>query len=98
MAVCQRNEGKAKVLARANAIRTIEPFRFVVPYVDDPVLAESACGSVVELAHHQKLRDAHKEEFVKALDKVFGTTKDDELVRRATRYKAGQTWERNKKA
>jgi hypothetical protein len=45
MALCQRNEDKAKVLDRANAIRTIETFRFVVPYVDDPALAESACGS-----------------------------------------------------
>jgi hypothetical protein len=98
MALCQRNEDKAKVLERANAIRTIETFRFVAPYVDDPALAESACGSVVELAHHQKLRDAHKEEFTKALDKVLGITKDDELIERATRYKAGQTWNRQKKS
>ena len=98
MALCQRNEDKAKVLERANAIRTIETFRFVAPYVDDPALAESACGSVVELAHHQKLRDAHKEEFTKALDKVLGITKNDELIERATRYKAGQTWNRQKKS
>jgi hypothetical protein len=97
MALCQRNEDKEKVLERANAIRTIETFRFVVPYVDDPALAESACGSVVELAHHQKLRDAHKEEFTAALDKVLGITKNDELIERATRYKAGQTWNRQKK-
>jgi hypothetical protein len=97
MALCEKNDDRAKVLERANAIRTIETFRFVVPYLDDPALAEPACRSVVELAHHQKLRDAHKEEFAKALDKVLGTTKNDELVQRATRYKAGQTWERKKK-
>ena len=97
MALCEKNDDRAKVLERANAIRTIETFRFVVPYLDDPALAEPACRSVVELAHHQKLRDAHKAEFAKALDKVLGTTKDDELIQRATRYKAGQTWERKKK-
>jgi HEAT repeat protein len=97
MALCQRTEDKARVLERANAIRTIDTFRFVVPYLDDPALAEPACRSVVELAHHQKLRDANKDEFMKALDKVLVTTKNQELVERATRYKAGQTWERKKK-
>ena len=97
MELCQRDEDRVKVIERANAIRTIETFRFVVPYLDDPNLAESACRSVVELAHHQKLRDAHKDEFTSALDKVLGTTKNEELVDRATRYKAGQTWDRSKK-
>ena len=98
MSLCERSEDKATVLERANAIRTIETFRFVVPYLDDPTLAEPACRSIVELAHHQKLRDAHKDEFIRALDKVLGTTKNDELVDRANRYKAGQTWDRNKKS
>jgi hypothetical protein len=97
MALCERTEDKARVLERANAIRTIETFRFVAPYLDDPALAEPACRSVVELAHHQKLRDAHKAEFTAALDKVLGITKNEELVERATRYKAGQTWDRKKK-
>jgi len=97
MALCERTEDKARVLERANAIRTIETFRFVAPYLDDPALAEPACRSVVELAHHQKLRDAHKDEVTAALDKVLGITKNEELVERATRYKAGQTWDRKKK-
>lgn len=97
MGLCERTEDKARVLERANAIRTIETFRFVVPYLDEPALAEPACRSVVELAHHQKLRDAHKQEFTAALDKVLGLTKNDELRERATRYKAGQTWDRKKK-
>jgi hypothetical protein len=70
--------------------------RFVVPYLDDPLLAESACLSVVELAHHRNVRDAHKAEFTQALDKVIGTTKNAELLERAERYKNGQTWERKK--
>lgn len=97
MGLCQRKEDKAKLIERANAIRTIETLRFVVPFLDQPELAEPACLSVVELAHHQKLRDDNKAEFTTALDKVLGITKNEELVERATRYKAGQTWDRNKK-
>jgi HEAT repeat protein len=96
MTLCQKDEDRAKVLERANAIRTLETFRFVVSYLDNPTLAEPACKSVVELAHHQKLRDSSKDEFVKALDKVIGTTKNAELVDRASRYKEGKTWERKK--
>lgn len=98
MTLCQRDEDRKRVLERANAIRTIDTLRFVMPYLDDPKLAEPACQSVVELAHHRNLRDANKDEFVKALDKVLGTTKNPELVERAERYKQGQTWERKKPA
>jgi len=94
MPLCQKDEERAKLLERVNAIRTVESFRYVVPYLDDPKFAEPACRSVVELAHHRQLRDAHKEEFTKALDKVIATSKNPEFVERATRYKEGKTWER----
>jgi hypothetical protein len=96
MALCQKDEERARLLERANAIRTIETFRFVSGFLDSPALAEPACKSVVELAHHRQLRDANKDEFAKALDKVIGTTKNTELVERANAYKAGKTWERKK--
>ena len=96
MTLCEKQEDRARVLERANAIRIVETLRFVAPYLDDPQLAEAACKSVVELAHHQKLRDPNKAEFVKALDKVIATTKNTELVERANRYKEGKTWERKK--
>ncbi len=96
LAVCDADEQRGRLIERANAIRTVEAFRFVLPYVDDPKFAEPACKSVVELAHHQKLRDAHKDEFMKALDKVIATTKTPELIERAERYKQGKTWERKK--
>jgi len=98
MALCQRDEDRRRVLERANAIRMIETLRFVVPYLEDPNLAEPACLSVVELAHHRNLRDAHKDEFTKALDRVLTLTKNEELLERASRYKEGQTWERKKPA
>jgi hypothetical protein len=96
LAVCDADEQRGRLIERANAIRTIETFRFVLPYLDDPKYVEPACKSVVELAHHQKLRDAHKDEFTKALDKVIATTKNPELVERAGLYKQGKTWERKK--
>jgi len=98
MTLCTRDDDRRRVLERANAIRLIETLRFVMPYLDDPNLAEPACLSVVELAHHRSLRDANKDEFTKALDKVLATTKNEELVDRANRYKQGQTWERKKPA
>jgi len=92
--LCEQDADRGKVIERANAIRTVETFRFVLPYLDEPTLAEPACKSVVELAHHQQLRDAHKDDFTKALDKVIATTKNPELVERANRYKEGKTWAR----
>lgn len=94
MDLCQRDEDRRRVLERANAIRTVAALRFVVPYLDQPALAESACLSVVELAHHQKLRDDNKAEFTTALDRVLAMTKNPELVERSQRYKEGRTWNR----
>jgi hypothetical protein len=96
MKLCTRDEERGRLLERASAIRTVEALRYVLPYVDQPALAESACLSVVELAHHQKLRDGNKDEFLKALDKVLATTKNEEVIDRANRYKIGKTWERKK--
>jgi HEAT repeat protein len=96
MALCQKDDERARLIERANAIRTIESFRFVTAFLDSPALAEPACKSVVELAHHRQLRDANKDEFAKALDTVIATTKNAELVERANAYKAGKTWERKK--
>lgn len=94
MDLCRRDEDRRRVLERANAIRTVDTLRFVVPYLDQPALAESACLSVVELAHHQQLRDGNKEEFTKALDRVIATTNNAEFVERCNRYKEGRTWNR----
>lgn len=96
MALCRTDEARARLIERANAIRTIETFRFVTGFLDNAALAEPACKSVVELAHHRQLRDANKDEFSKALDRVISTTKNTELVERANAYKAGKTWERKK--
>lgn len=94
MALCRRDQDRGRLLERASAIRTVETLRFVLPYVNQPALAESACQSIVELAHQRKLRDGNKDEFMVALDKVLATTKNEEIADRAQRYKLGKTWER----
>jgi hypothetical protein len=96
MALCRRDQDRGRLLERASAIRTVETLRYVLPYVDQPALAESACQSIVELAHQRTLRDGNKDEFMAALDKVLATTKNEEVADRAERYKLGKTWERKK--
>ena len=96
MKMASRDEEKKLAIKRAAAIRTVDSLRFVLPYADQTALSEQACESVVELAHHRGLRDANKEEFHKALDKVIATSKDNVVVDRANRYKRGQTWVRPK--
>jgi len=94
MPLCSSDEERRRVLERSAAIRTVETLRFVRPYLDEPPLAESAAKGVVELAHHQKLRDGHKQEFMAALDRVLAVSQDPVTRDRATRYKEGKTWER----
>ncbi|MCA9188456.1 MAG: hypothetical protein R3E01_24650 [Pirellulaceae bacterium] len=94
LSMSTRDEERTLAVSRASAIRSVETLRFLVPLLDDPLLAESACGSIVELAHQRQLRDDNKAEFHAALDKVIATTKDPVVIDRAQRYKKGQTWSR----
>lgn len=97
MEMGQRDEERTLVLERTRAVRTVEALRFLLKYIDRPELTEAACESIVELAHHRALRDAHKEEFHAALDQVIAKSKDAVVVDRANRYKKGQTWVRPKR-
>ena len=94
LAFCTRDEERNLLLGRAHAVRTVEALRFLTPFMDQPSLAQQACLSTVELAHHRELRDANKAEFHAALDKVIQTSQDATVIDRANRYKNGQTWVR----
>ncbi|MEO2046151.1 MAG: HEAT repeat domain-containing protein [Pirellulales bacterium] len=96
MEMATRDQEQRLVLRRASAIRIIETLRFIVAYVDDPKLAQQACASLVELAHHRGLREPHKEEFHRALDRVIQTSDNATVIDRAQRYKKDQTWVRAK--
>ncbi len=84
-----RDEERGLILERAAAVRTLETLRFVTPYLDQTALAQAACKTVVELAHHKDLREPNKAEFTPALEKVIAVCKDQQLVDRAKRYLQG---------
>ena len=89
MEMSTQDSERKLVIERLAAVRQIETLRLVVPYLDNPALAETACRTVVELAHHHVLRDPNKAEFDKALDKVIATSTNSGLVDRAKGYKQG---------
>lgn len=95
-AMCQTDTERNQVLDRAKAIRSIETLRFLVPFLQQPPLAQHACLAIVELAHHSSLREAHKEEFHRVLDQVKQISTDATVIDRAGRYQTGQTWVRPK--
>jgi HEAT repeat protein len=80
------DEERGLVLQRAAAVRTLATLRFVLPYLDQPPLAEQAAKTVVELAHHRELRDPNKEQFKPALEKVLKISKDPGTLELARRY------------
>jgi HEAT repeat protein len=86
MQLASRDEERGLVLERAAAVRTLATLRFVLPYLDQPPLAEQAAKTVVELAHHRELRDPNKEQFRPALEKVLKISKDPGTLELARRY------------
>ena len=89
MGLATRDDEKRLVIGRVATVRSIETFRWVVPYLDDSSLAQQACRTVVELAHHRGLREPNKGEFEPALKKVIQICRDRGLVDRAKRYLEG---------
>ena len=85
---------QALVINCARTAYDVETLRFVLPFVEQQAFAQSACETIVELAHHREIRDPNKAEFDKALDKVIQTSKDAIVVDRANRYTRGETWTR----
>lgn len=97
MKAAKTPEEKAIVINRVRSAYDVGALRFALPYVDQPQFAQTACETIVEIAHHREVRDPNKTEFDKALDKVIQTSKDPIMVERAQRYKRGETWDRSKK-
>jgi HEAT repeat protein len=97
MKAAKSPEEQTFVLNRTRTAYAVESVRFILPYVDESQLAQIACETIVEIAHHREVRDPNKAEFDKALDKVIEISKDPVVVDRAQRYKRGETWERPKK-
>ncbi|MDR0869457.1 MAG: hypothetical protein LBN39_01545, partial [Planctomycetaceae bacterium] len=82
-----RVDEKRYVIERVGQIRTVESLTFVLKHFDDAELQDRVIRSVLDLAHHTDLRRRDKEAFTAALDKVLATTKHQDLLERAKRYK-----------
>ncbi len=87
--VAERPEEMILVTNRVSAVRHVQTLRWLVTLLDKDVVAQEACGSIVDLAHHRYLRNPNRDEFVKALKRVIEVSKDDETVNRAKRYIEG---------
>ncbi len=82
-------EDQRLILERAGTVRTMPCVLWIAPYLEQPDLAQTACQSLVELAHHRELRHPNMEQFGPLLDKVTQTSRDPEVIERAKRYRLG---------
>jgi HEAT repeat protein len=89
MELATRDDERRAILDGIGFVRHLDTLRYVVPYLDDKNLNQSACRAVVELAHSRTLREPNQAEFVKALDRVIALCKDKGLIERARQYRQG---------
>ena len=87
--VAERPEEKNLVTDRVSTVRTMETLRWLVKLLDDKNVAQEACRSIVDLAHHRDLRNPNRAEFVKALRQVIDVSQDASTVSRAKGYIEG---------
>ena len=87
--VAERPEEKILVTGRVGTVRHMETLCWLVKLLDDETVAQEACRSIVELAHHRYLRNPNRDEFVKALKRVIEVSKDASTVSRAKGYIEG---------
>src|SRR5262249_20904980 len=80
MRAAKSNQEQLLVINRCRTAYDVQTLRFVLPYVDEGSFAETACETIVELAHHREIRDPNKVEFNKALDEVIAVSKNPEVI------------------
>ncbi|MDR0336742.1 MAG: HEAT repeat domain-containing protein [Planctomycetaceae bacterium] len=76
-------------LSRTSAIRTINSVQWAASYLNDPILAQTACSVITELAHHRFLREPNKDIFVPILLNVEKIAKDKNVAERAKKARLG---------
>lgn len=89
MELAQVVDDKRLVLERAATIRTMDTVNWLAEFLDDTELCQTACQSIVELAHHRFLRHPNMNVFDPLLRKVSQVCKDASVVERAKRYRLG---------
>ena len=89
MKLAERVDEKRLTISRAATVRRIETVTWIAQYLDDPELCQSACESLVELAHHRFLRQPNMDRFGPILEKVARLSKDPAIAERAKRARLG---------
>ena len=82
-------EDKRLVIERTSTVRTMDAVEWVASMLDEPGLAQSACKTIVELAHHRFLRLPNMDQFGPILEQVAKTSDDPTIGERAKRYRLG---------
>ena len=85
MELADRDQERNQILERVAELRRIETLRFVVPYLDQPTLANRAGNTICELAKEGSLRSRNKADFEAALNKIVAVCQDAGVVDRAKR-------------
>ncbi len=89
MQLAGKDEDRQLILTRASTIRTMDAVEWIAGYLDQPELAQSACESLVELAHHRFLRQPNMDRFKPLLQRVSQISQNPDVVDRAKRYQLG---------
>ncbi len=89
MQLATRTEDRQLILTRASTVRTMEAVEWIAQYLDRPELAQAACASLVDLAHHRFLRQPNMDRFRPILERVNQISEDADVVSRARRYQLG---------
>ena len=89
MTQAQESEVRQWVLVRASTVRTMDAVAWIAGYLDDPELSQTACQSIVELAHHRFLRHPNMDRFGPLLEKVSRTSSAPAVAERAKKYQLG---------
>lgn len=76
-------------LTRLASVRTMDAVNWAASSLDDPLLAEAACQTIVNLAHHRFLREPNKTRFTELLTKVEKTTKNAKVAENAKKARMG---------
>ena len=89
MKLAERPDEKRLAISRAATVRRMETVAWIAPYLDDPELCQSACQTLVELAHHRFLRQPNMDRFGPILEKVARLSNDPAIAERAKRARLG---------
>jgi HEAT repeat protein len=87
MELATRDDERRAIISGLGFVRHLDTLHYILPYLDQPALAEAACKGIVELAHSKMLREPNKAEFVKVLNRVMMVSKDQGLKDRAKGYR-----------